>query len=410
MTRLKAWLWLPLTTSTLTVSPVLIVIGLVMTLSNAAYLDPYWLDISSKATTSVLVLAPGFAALGAWDSARWRGLTQAAVRSPGSLLLGFLWVVAVASAVTFLIAALILYLSQPPRAGWLRADVLLAEVIVVCGYGTFGFGLGRFLPRMTAGPLAFLGVWLWVAFTPSIQPFWLRNITGNLGTSCCALDTELRSFALAAPVMVTASIAIATFIVLTWTSTRSAWFLSLALVGISVGGAGLAMAGSGADPVRPRSGTQICAAGSGSQFCVWPEHQQRLQHAAPALAATVAELRAVGLAVPTTLRENIKDPYGWSFSLSANDPSAWARILATSPLDALPPACTDDNGGVWPAGERLGLASAWLATIAGVPTVRAAKENDVPESDLIRILAMPKLEQGSWFNAARRSMNSCGPI
>lgn len=399
--------WVPLTSSTVVLSPLLVVIGVVVSMSNASFVDAYWLDLSSKSTVSVLFLAPALAALAAWDASRWRILMTAAARSWVALLVRHLAFVAVTTSVTFGIALFALYAQVPPTVGTPRFDVLALGIGVVTAYAAVGFLLGRFLSGLVAAPLAFGAIWVWVAYTPAIEPFWLRNVTGNIGTSCCSLDSELVPLALVAPAIVAVTLLCCTVVVLTWSNRSSAWAGSSVAVAGALLGAASMMSSVGADPVQTRSGDQTCVEVDVRQFCAWPEHAAALAEATPRLNETARRLDDAGLRLPTTLRENKKDPHGWSFSLGADSPDFWSQTLAVSPLDELPPPCTNQSDGVWPAGENLALAGAWLASVGGMSAAEAADSQGASLSELRRLRASDRNAQLQWFLRAESAMRTC---
>jgi hypothetical protein len=410
MTGLKARWWLTFTSSTVLASPLLLLGGVLMSLSNSDFVDPYWLDLSSKSTVGMLLLAPGFAALGAWDAARWRVLAAGASRTWVELLLRHLGVVAAMTAVAYFVSLAILFMRTPPVTGLPRLDVLAVGILTTTAYTVVGFVAGRFLPRFIAAPATFIVVWLWVAYTPAIQPFWLRNVTGNLGTSCCSLDRQLVSSALPAPTVVALALIAAAVVVLTWSRRLLAWLGSTVVVGIGLVMAATLVSGVGADPVEERTGNQDCINSGSMRLCAWPEHSDRLHNAAPVIAEAAGRLRDAGLSMPMVLRENTRSA-DWSFSLGAPDSATWQRVFATSPLNALPPACTNDNGGYWPAGESLPLATAWLLVKAGAdPPKEAADETGAETKQLRSLLTSAASTQSSWFSSTLSAMKTCEPI
>jgi hypothetical protein len=399
--------WPTTTTSTLTVSPLLALAGGAVAVSNSAFVDPYWLDLSSKATIPVLVLAPGFAALAAWDAARWRTLAVRAVRPWLEILGRHLGVVAALSAVTFALTLTVLVGRTGPTAGVPRIDVLGLAVLVTAAYSSVGFVLGRYLTGVLAAPLAFAVVWLWIAYTPAVEPFWLRNITGNLGTSCCALDQQLLAGGLVGPASLATGLLAASAGLLALRPRPAVWSGSILVVATSVGLAHASVASAGADPVEPRRGAQDCVSTSGTTWCAWPEHVSRLREAAPLLADAARRLRTAGLELPTRLHETVTSD-GWTFSLDGSGSSAWRRAFVLSPLSGLPPRCTDGNGGYWPAGEELPVVTAWLRVKDGDTVADAARAVDARRSDVEAVLARSRRDQVAWFTATLTALRGCG--
>lgn len=403
--KARAALWLPLTTSTVVLSPVLVVLGVLVSLTNSDFAEPYWLDLSSKSTIGILFMAPGFAALAAWDAVRWRQLRGASLRSWVSLALLHAGFVALASAVTFLLVLVFLWVSHPPAAGLPRLDVLATAVWACAAYAVVGFVMGRFLPRLAAAPAAFVVVWLWVAYTPAVEPFWLRNVTGNLGTSCCSTSQQLAGGALGAPLLMTGVLLVAGLVLLpAATATRS-----IAAVAVLAVGTGVAAQWAGdldADPVEPRTGAQKCVDEAALTVCGWPEHRDKLAPAAEALAPVAQRLREAGLDVPERLTAG-GSASGWSLNLGGDTAEQWVGALVSSPLTALPPACAGEPGWGWSEAERLALTQAWLEVTAGRSAEDAATLNGAPARDLDHVLSLPASRQLAWFDTSVTAMGEC---
>ncbi|WP_248582732.1 hypothetical protein [Nocardioides sp. InS609-2] len=379
-------------------------------MSNADFVDPYWLDLSSKSTVSVLFLAPGFSALAAWDAAKWRNLMINAARSWISVFSLIILYVAAATMATFLLTLLALMAQVTPSVGFPRLDVLALGVAVTCAYTAFGFLLGRFLPGLVAAPLAFVVIWGWVAYTPAVQPFWLRNITGNIGSSCCSVDFQLVPLALLAPAVVAASLLVAVMAVLAWPMRPLVWAFSVGIVGAAVALSATMMSDIGADPVQGRTGSQQCVENAGRKFCAWPEHAAELRQTAKNLGNAADALSSAGLDVPSTLRENAKSKDRWSFSLNSGNVDFRAKTLILSQLDELPPPCTDQTQGVWPAGVNFELAGAWLLAVTGTPVTEAAEVSGASLPDLRRLLEEDLESQAQWYESALSAMRSCDPV
>ena len=193
--------WWPLTQASVLLSPVLLLLGLAVAGVSTEYIDRYWLDLASTSTTSIMLVAPAFAALSAWDASRWRLLSAVSARSALGLLVRHLvWVAATMTVIYTASFALLFGLVGVP-VGKPTIAVTAMAVLATTGYAAFGFGLGWFVPRLIATPSAFALVWLWVAYTPAVMPFWLRNVTANVGSSCCSLNQELLPAGLWAPVI-----------------------------------------------------------------------------------------------------------------------------------------------------------------------------------------------------------------
>jgi hypothetical protein len=405
--------WIGLTLTTAVASPILLVVGVLVARTNSPWLEPSWLDVSAKSTGSFVVLGPALAALSAWDAARWRVLSVLPVRGSVQLLVRHLAVVAAVTLVTFAGSAVVLVATVRPPTGLPDVGVLTTGVWMVVAYSAVGFALGQRLPRTVAAPLAFALVWCWVAYTPAIEPFWLRNVTGNLAASCCTLDTELVDHALQAPAVIGAALVLGSLLVVRWPGAVVAGVTSLALVAAAVGLASSWMAGVGADPVTAREDERVCVQRDGTSLCAWPEHAAlgRLKAGADGLGAAAGRLRAAGLPVPARLDEGASAHDGWSFDLSGPSVRDWVRTLATSPLSALPPDCIEDGGGAWPAGDRQPLVAAWLEVVAGAASPRqAADDAGAAPVELARLLRRDAGDQAAWYRTTRAALDGCDPL
>ncbi|GAB3653301.1 hypothetical protein GCM10027591_09930 [Zhihengliuella somnathii] len=403
--------WLPLTQSTLKLTLPLVVLGVVMTLTSADFASAYWLDLSSKATIALLLLAPSYAALCAWDAGSWKALNTAAARGPVRQLAVTLLPAVVGTAVTYGVSLLLLATTYQPTAGSPDLALLTTSLVVMAGYCCLGFVIGWFVPRFVAAAAAFALVWLWVAFPPTFEPFWVRNVTGNFGTSCCTVDQELVAGSLVAPLLVAvALIASAVLAITSVNPARTASLLGVPLIIAAVASAGWLMRDVGPDPVQARSGQQVCSTGRSVQFCAWPEHADKLERATGPLEETVVRLREAGMGIPDTLRENTPDQEThWSFSLAGGMDEDWTGSLALSPLGNLPPVCAQDQG--WPAGDYWDSTARWLLDASGVDA-RWADDGAAGRGPkhLQDLEDLPAGEQASRVSEILEAMHTCGTV
>ena len=419
--------WWPLTQASVLLSPVLLLLGLAVAGVSTEYIDRYWLDLASTSTTSIMLVAPAFAALSAWDASRWRLLSAVSARSALGLLVRHL--VWVAAAMTLIFAAsftLLIGLVGVP-AGKPTVAVIAMTVLATTGYAAFGFGLGWFVPGLIAAPSAFALVWLWVAYTPAVMPFWLRNVTGNVGSSCCSLNQELLPAGLWAPVIATGALTIAVMIVLAaWDSPAAAWAtatqageawrtgapIAASVLALLVASGGLVTARAlvldvGPDPVRDRTSKQICISENGQTLCAWPQNRAALEASAPELTQVAENLRTAGLDVPMRMEES-RNNAGWSFYTDTVVTEDTIRSFATSLIIDAYPACLEHENAVRTSSyENEVLALAWLEVAAGIEIESAIDYNQVASDDLTAILALPQAEQLDWFAGLHRELNSC---
>jgi hypothetical protein len=409
--REAMWFWWSLTTTRLSVP--LVILGVVVSLQNATFAEPYWLDLTSKSTTSLVFLAPGFAALAAWDAARWRVLRTNPVRGPLSTLGATLLMSVVASLGTYVVTLAILATRYRPEVGGPHVPLLATVLLSGAAYACFGYTLGSYLPRLYAAGLAFGVTWFWVAYTPAVTPFWLRNVTGSFGGSCCDDDQVLTGHALLAPVTMALALVGACLVLLL--ARRVISVAAVAGLGLLVAGTATAahLAGDfGADPVTARTGERVCIShrtGTGpATFCAWPEHETALRARADSLGRAVSLARAAGLTIPPRLVEGRPTSDGWTFSLGDASPRVETLTLASSPLVGLPPACVN-RGQPWPAGDLFEEVHAWLLHAVGVPPSEARELASVDDTRAFKtVLGRSRAEQLEWYRQSLAGMRTCG--
>jgi hypothetical protein len=394
-------------------TPVLIVVSLAMSSANSAYLNDYWLDITAKSTVGMALVCAGYAALAAWEAGRWHAqYAQTPASRPALLLMALtLLPAAVGALVIYLVNLVVLATSALPTAGMPNGWLLALVWGLTVTYAALGYVLGVVLPRLFAVPLALVAVWLWLVFPPAFQPFWVRNITGNLGTSCCGFENVLPWRALAGPSIVGAAIALAAVLVICATRTRwaAALVVAVSLIGLSVLPARAIVLRYGADPIAPRTGGLTCDTSTRFRVCAWVEHSERAAAAIPVLTDAATRMEKAGLHPPGTLTEDVTPTStAWTFSLTGDNENDWRRSLAIAPMTGIPPACLEQTGGVWAAVDAYGVMTAWLMLTAGISP--GDLERRVEPTDLstaVKIRAAPIAEQRTWALGALRALATC---
>jgi hypothetical protein len=407
------WLWPWRRSLIIWFTPVLLVVSLAMSQANTTYLNNYWLDITAKATIGMPLVCAGYAAMAAAEAGRWhRQYVQTAASRPALMLMALtLLPAAVGAVVIYLVNLVVLATSALPAAGRPNGWLLVLVGGLTVTYAAFGYALGVLLPRLFAIPLAVVGAWLWLVFPPSFQPFWVRNITGNLGTSCCSFEQVLPWRALVAPAIVGAAIALAAVLVISTHRIRwAAVAAAISLIGLSVLPARAMVLRYGADPVADRTDGLTCDTSTRFRICAWVEHTDRLAAAIPVLTDAATRLERAGLHPPTTLTENLAwNTTAWTFSLHGGAESDWRHSIALAPLTGIPPACLDPaGGGEWPAGVAYGPVSAWLVLSAGTPSQDL--EGRFEPTDLAtarRIRTAPLPAQATWARGALQALATC---
>ena len=408
---LRARLWPERTLAVTRAGPLLACAGVLVALASSTFADPYWLDLTSKSTTGLLVLAPGLAAACAWDASRWRILGVAAARSRSRQLLLTLTPAVLATACSYGVSLVILGVREHPEAGVPSLSLVATSLLAAAAYASSGFALGSLLPRFYAVAAAFAWVWLWLAFTPTIEPFWLRNVTANLGSSCCGIDTSLAPHALLAPSLTALGLGALAVALLRDSNHRLIGAASgFAVLLGCVSAAGFLVRDLGPDPVVPRTGDQVCVhPAGGPTLCAWPEHGSALSAATPALVKALDRLQQAGFRTSGKLVENhASGPDRLSYSLVGARSDEWVSSLALSPLAGLPPSCTESTGGHWPANAAYEPVGVWLLVTAGVrPADARAMLGATRSTLLVRLMRKSPADQDAWVHTALAAMATC---
>lgn len=398
------------TSKTMRLGPVVVVLGCLISIVNAQFVDPYWLDITSKATVSQLLTFPGFAALAAWDAHRWRSSSALSwmARSRLQVLISSVLPGACGCMVAVFLSASVISLGRFPTTGWLGALSVLGPFTVhSVAFVSIGFASGLILGRLPGTGLSLVGIWLWLAFPPAIMPFWIRNVTPNQGLSCCSLEYYLDWKAITAPLVVSLALIIGSalfFFIRAALAATSAIALVLAAILL----AKVLVGGFGADAVTPRINGIVCISASPElTLCGWQEHERELAMAAPEAAAAYDKLAELGLRPQPRLTESTthgKD----AATITLRDASGGSvrANVALSLLEGTPPGCVNDLPGPWPAGEAYSPVIAWLLATVGVPDAGAIGD-DEGRKIYRRLQQLPVPEQGRWVSNSLIALRSC---
>lgn len=401
--RARLWIWKA--SPLVWLSPVLGILAVLVALGNASYVSPYWLDVSSKASVSVVFLAPGAAALAALEASRWRrGRTGgSSARHPVVGAAVLLAPVVVILVVVLLVAVAIIASWAGIGPGLPALGPLWLAALLTVAFALLGVTAGTLLPAVYAVPLAFAVTWLWLTFPPTITPYWWRNINGNLGTSCCSINQDLADGAILAPTLVAAAVATGSLALLLMRRRWLAALLALSLLGAAVGHGRSVMITSGPDPVTPRIGATACVAAT-PKVCVWPELGGHVEAAATLVGEVAQRHTRLGLAVPP-LASTEAGADRWLLDLDPTDRSAWPWQISQAPLAGLPPTCLEQTNGRWPAGPAFEPVQLWLADVAGLDVTGRATPEDV--AGVRRLRQLPDADQVAWYRANLAALGGC---
>jgi hypothetical protein len=408
MAQLGQITWGVRASSALTWIPAGIVVALLAVVQNAQHPSPTWTDATAKASIAVIILAPLSAGVAAWESGKWRGVdwARANVRSSLTHALWTLKTLWLGTFGGFLIALALTGLAIDPRGGSPELLWLLMVWLVTVGHSLAGWTVGHFVPRSAAFALCAGGSFVWLTYLPAFEPFWLRNITGHQGTSCCDIDKVLAPEALWAPIILALAIAAGASIVI---AARYSW-RTIALLAVPILVIGVLWSRSmveqfDADPVVLRKVAMACDSTGRIEVCFWPETTAQAKHKANEIAAAAERLIRAGAERPQGLTESARDGW-WTFSSSAPTDNGLRLAVATGALGELPPSCAE--GGNWPGASAYGPTLIWVGVKAGLPWAEA-RELAAPEDAraALDVLKRPARDQASWFVARRESLQRC---
>lgn len=233
------------------------------------------------------------------------------------------------------------------------------------------------------------------------------NITGNLGTSCCDIDTDLPSSAIIAPTIFSVALILS---VLLLDATRHTWRVLIALVVplllIATLAAKELVDDFGPDPLVARTAEMTCRDDAGLKVCVWPENAYQLARAMPVVTRTVDKLVGAGLTRPETVTE-AAGSRNWIFDSDASRPADLRFNLALGVLGQLPPRCYS-NGQRWLGGRVYPMVIGWLAETAGVPDPLVRSQLSGSEyRRLADVMRQPGSVQRKWIRHNIRAVQHC---
>lgn len=405
--RTLTWAWRSATA--VKFAPVVIVVAVMAAQVNAQYLNNYWLDATTKATIAMIILAPACAGLAAWEAVKWRDASVVAgsARTRLHIAVFLLRPVAALAVAGLVVSALLNAARIIGTPGHPSLEVMATVSWVLLAHIAVGWLLGSVAPKSIAMALSAASSFVWLAYPPAFQPFWIRNVTGHLGTSCCDLDQELAPQALIAPaILATAVLGVAVIMLTTGFRGRAVGFVALPVLLFGVVLSALIVRDFGADPVVPRSAQMACSDKGSTRICLWPEHADHLSQVSGTLLEATERLVAAGLPQPRGLTEASKDGW-WTFNATSSSRKNVRTSLAVGVLGDLPPACPE--GQHWTGGHAYGPLTVWLTRVAGLSWDDARSLSDGRDARRVRdLLASSKHEQMAWYAEMSSAVQSCG--
>lgn len=374
--------------------------------------DYYGLARIAQAASAAGVIVPLCAGLAAWEGTRLqRGAVAflAPVRSELRIGLRGLAPIGILAAICFGVATALM-LASGPTIRLADFSVLLVPAAVVTGHCALAYAAGRLMPAVFAVPLAVLCSWLWIVYPISIEPVWVRHLTGYLNT-CCDTSTVLSSGAFFAPILLSiAACAAAGILLLTRLRRWQRGAVALAVMAAILAASVSLVDDLGSEPVAARPATDLWCTGHAPRICLWPEHRDEAAAVARRARLIKAHLAAAGVASPGMVSESGReDAEGWIIGVApgADD----AALDATLIEGLLPPFPRCANGPrPYPGGKAYWPLVLWLARTAGTSTERFRwSVTDAERHEAAVVERAPRDRRIAWYRANVRAVAACGP-
>ena len=365
--------------------------------------EHYPVAVVAADVAAVALIAPLVALAGAWEGAKIRSarvLVLPRVRSA--------WRVAlepIAASVVPAALILVVFTAVDARARGVDWAVIAGGALTLTAWGVAGFGLGCLVPAVLALPLALLVAAVWLIYPRTIEPLWLRHLTGAWN-GCCMIDQSLSPRAMLAAGIVAVGTAAAGG-ALVWAATAAvrrsraagavAVGLALAALAASVVGGSLLVRSFGADPVVPRSDPTNCDSGTPA-LCLWPEHEAIRGGVRQALDESVRAWESRGVEVPARFDERLQWREGAGVPLyvsSRGDTQDWKVSFAGAMVATV--ACPSPKGDQATGGRDSSAAWAWLWVVAGGEAAGVPDRFTLPAAQRAsELLADP--DAATWVN------------
>lgn len=393
--------------------PGALLLGVLIAL-NMSVEPPWELDYppaaSASAAQKLFLIAPFCAALAAIESGRlsragiWR---MPAARRPVIVALQSgapaLTLGAVGLASAFALASW--KMTSLPRPDWRIMGIAL---LLIVGYVAIGHCLGRLLPAVAAAPLAGIGVFLWMVYPPSLEPLWVRHLTGAY--QCCLIETQPDPGALMAPILVIAGAAFLGVSLLVRRPGAMARVGVGSLVAVSAFGlAVLLVRDLGWAAVQPREAELVCQPGA-PEVCAWPERRTRLSAARPTVENVVRTLAGYRVDPPERVSEDVEDAAAWHVSLGpSGSPDFIASDLVASAIASAGECSTSvPEPGQVPGSAAAGALGALLSREVGVEAALVAQMHSSNDLQVARSIAGRTAEERrAWVARAMDLSKRC---
>jgi hypothetical protein len=391
-------------------SPLLIGLGVLFAIDlGPAVLAPYPLQVTAVGAAALFMVAPLCAACAAWEAGRWRRagwLTLPHVRAP---LTRAVTVLAPTLLVGLVACSLALGVMMGRAGTFLLPDLRVVAMACVglLAYTLLGFAIGVHVPPVIATPTVFLVILLWMGLPRTLEPLWLRHLTG-VWALCCRIDADLAPQALAGALLVAGAVLAAAVALLLTPGRIVRWLVAAAplLAGLAVGSA--LVRDLGVYPEVGRDPALLVCSQTQPRVCVWPEQQPRLDEVTALLTGAAQRWRDLGVAVPDTVGET---PYHdsaerrFGFSMTASP----AIILNALAYSLLPPFPSCGDAAPYLGFEAESWVLAWLVLQAGATPDQIAGMHPPETLPIVaQVRAGSAAQQAAWYAHNRHALGTCG--
>ncbi|MGE4427281.1 MAG: hypothetical protein AB7G37_12580 [Solirubrobacteraceae bacterium] len=360
-----------------------------------------------RATTIVAVVVPVAAALAAWEGARARALAvvpPGAIRPSWPVVRRHVGPVAAVAGLCLVVATALLLVGR----SFAPSDLLVLAVPPTVGAAHLlaGFLLGLRVRAVLAVPVALLASWVLLVVPITLEPVWVRHVTGYL-PDCCEIDAVVAPSAIGASVLLNGGLVVALLVATSAGARRALRTAAGATVALgALVGAVLLASGLGPDPAVARPTGDLVCRDTAPRTCVWPEHERRRSDLAARARSLARHLDRVGIPVPAVVTEGPPATGRWPVLI---DRDASRDVLDGALLYGLtlPPAtCGADEPAEVDALRWTVLL--WMTHHAGVPEgVLGGSVYDEDRDAVAAILRAPRGTQSTWAARALRDVRRC---
>lgn len=404
-----AWLALPL---------VLLAILYVRTYILRGATEPYAAGLSSQAVTTMGLIAPICAGLGAWEAGRlrragvwdmpmvrYRSVVVAWLIGP-PVLVGIVAVMAGVEAV--LLANGLIVPDHRPVA---------VAAAVITAHSLAGFAVGVWIPTSIAVPAAIVVSFLWQIMIRVVEPLWLHLLSGQALEACCGTDTDIASAAFWAPIFVAAGIAVGALVLILARSGRVAIIAGCLALSVGLGTGSVIAQGQpdGEAHVGRDEALLVCSDPANTpRVCVWPEHAWRLSGVTALATRATRAWDALGIDVPRSFSEAVfSKPSAGTLYLRFTDTATDDDIIGSMAYGMLPP--WTECPGAYRAVYAIDYLQAWYAASAGMSdealTARFADLAFAGKPDILeavnKVRALPPDLQRRWVIQNDSALRAC---